>query len=412
MNSSRIIILALASTLSLAACGPPFEGDGSSKQNGPNQGGPVAKSPTSESADQTVVLDQALDVYGVEGGVLVSQSSLPIGTELAVPSNYQTSNLNYKDTNGNVQRSSTGFIFPLQIVSVPASATAHFPNSVIDRLNTTAGGLYISAAIVGNLQGVTGVFNILSPATEGSGFLANFQATGQPKYNYLKSVTKRFGGRLNKGVDPNSLSAGDQVKWAKIYSELKAFADRSTVQTPKSLLMIDLALAKQWSLEFESTGAIAPNGAWTIATEATAVRHGFANTPCAEFMSELVRESYQRAGYRVSDDFNSDKDNELIWSNSAAVVNFSQALYTAGWIPWDTRAYRPVVGALLMNGAGETPGHTFISAGDDGRYIVDNGSPQGRDLRSTSLKIINMMYQPGVFFLPPGINPPKWTQAP
>ena len=408
MNTSRIIILALASALSLAACGPPFEGDATSKlkEVGKNASGP--QSPSAEKAEQTVVTDQALDIYALENGVLVSQAKLPIGTELTVPPNYQTSNLNYQDASGNVERSSTGFIFPLQIVSVPANAVAHFPNSVIDRLNTTAGGLYVSAAIVGNLQGLSGSFNILSPASAGSGFLANFQATGQPKFNYLKSVTKRFGARLNKGVDPNSLSAGDQIKWSKIYEQLKDFADRSTVQTPKSLIMIDLPTAKQWSLAYETTGAIAPNGAWTIAVQSTAVRHGFANTPCAEFMSELVREAYQRSGYRSTDDFNSSQGNELIWSNTAAVVNFSKALYTAGWIPWDTRSYRPISGALLMNGAGETPGHTFISAGDSGRFIVDNGSPQGRDLRSTSLSIINMMYQPGVFFLPPGINPPKW----
>ena len=55
----------------------------------------------------------------------------------------------------------------------------------------------------------------------------------------------------------------------------------------------------------------------------------------------------------------------------------------AGWIPWDMADYRPPIGAIMMHGAGTTPGHTYISAGDDGRLIVDNGAPQGRDLRAT-----------------------------
>lgn len=121
-----------------------------------------------------------------------------------------------------------------------------------------------------------------------------------------------------------------------------------------------------------------------------------------------MRQAYQRAGYRVTEDFSKAKGNELLWSNSAAVVNFSMALYKAGWIPWDSTIYRPIVGSFLMNGSGLTPGHTYISAGDDGMIIVDNGAPQGRDLRKTTEKTISIMFQTGVFFLPPGINPPMW----
>ncbi|MNL85016.1 hypothetical protein D3C87_2131790 [compost metagenome] len=61
-----------------------------------------------------------------------------------------------------------------------------------------------------------------------------------------------------------------------------------------------------------------------------------------------------------------------------------------------------------MNGSGLTPGHTYIAAGDDGMIIVDNGAPQGRDLRKTTEKTISIMYQTGVFFLPPGITPATW----
>jgi hypothetical protein len=49
-----------------------------------------------------------------------------------------------------------------------------------------------------------------------------------------------------------------------------------------------------------------------------------------------------------------------------------------------------------------------MSAGDDGRTIIDNGSPQGRDLRKTIAKTMNSMFQSGLFFLPPGVNPKAW----
>src|SRR5690606_9487842 len=131
-------------------------------------------------------------------------------------------------------------------------------------------------------------------------------------------------------------------------------------------LMIDQAEANKWSKDYEATGAVAPMGAWTIAVNATAVRHGFPNVPCAEFQSEILREAYQRAGYPVSNDFNSTKGNKLIWTNTASVIGFSQALYAAGWIPWDPNIYRPIVGAFMMHGSGQSPGHTYISGGDDG----------------------------------------------
>jgi hypothetical protein len=180
------------------------------------------------------------------------------------------------------------------------------------------------------------------------------------------------------------------------------------VATPKFYLMMDKDKATTASINFEKYGTILTGGAWTIATEATAVRHGFPNVPCAEFQSELLRQAYQRAGYRVTDDFNSTKGNPLIWSNSAAVANFSMGLYKAGWTAWDPQVYRPIVGSFLMHGSGLTPGHTYVSAGDDGMVIVDNGAPQGRDLRKSTASSIEIQFQTGVFFLPPGIIPPKW----
>jgi hypothetical protein len=256
--------------------------------------------------------------------------------------------------------------------------------------------------------GMDGSFGALTAGSPGAGFSRYYHASGQPKFSYTDKITKRFPDHLNKGSDFAHMPTGDQVKWQKIYQEIVRIANR-TVEVPKSLLVVDKKAALACSIGYEKTGSICATGAWTIAVQETAVRHGFASTPCAEFMSEVIREAYTRAGYRVTDDFSASRGNPLIWSSSAAVINLSAYLDKAGWIPWDSIKYRPIVGAVLMNGRGQTPGHTYMSAGNDGRFIIDNGAPQGRDLETTSEKNIGMMYQTGLFFLPPGINPPTWT---
>ncbi|MDG0817286.1 hypothetical protein [Bdellovibrio svalbardensis] len=409
-------------SLAVAACGPgnslsaiDESGNESASVVTPNPQTPSSQLPDTGNTgaseapvySQKMVLNQAMTVRFEAAGVLENKAEIPAGAEIEVPNDYSTKNLDYRDSNGSLVRSSTGFIYPIKVVSVPSQFQAQFPPTKIDQLNKVSGGLFIFASVVGNIQGVSGNFAVLTAASPGAGFLKNYSASGKPKFSYTKSATKRFSARINKGVSVQSLSAADSQKWQKIYAELKKTVDR-TVATPKSYLMIDSAIAKKWSLDYEKTGVIATNGAWSIAVTQTAVRHGFSNVPCAEFQSEILREAYQRAGYRVSDDFNSANGNQLIWSNTAAVVNFSNALYKAGWIPWDSTVYKPMTGAILMNGSGVSPGHTYIAASNDGLFIVDNGAPQGRDLRKTSQSIIEMMYQTGVFFLPPGINPPVW----
>lgn len=363
--------------------------------------------PTILGASQKLLLSQAMVLRFEKAGVLESKVELPAGTQIEVPENYEVKHLDFRNSSGGLERSSTGFLYPVKVVSVAPQFASQFPATRIQEINQTSGGLFIFASIVGNLQGTDGAFAAIAGGVPGEGFLKQYAANGKPKFQYTNSVTKRFGPGLNKGVDPTKLTSAAREKWQSIFAQLVKAVDR-TKPTSKSYLMMDAALAKQKSIDFEKTGVISPVGAWSIATQGTAVRHGFSNVPCAEFQSELLRQAYQRAGYRVTDDFNSSKGNELIWSNSAAVVNFSMALYKAGWIAWDSTKYRPIVGSFLMNGSGLTPGHTYISAGDDGMIIVDNGAPQGRDLRKTTEKTISIMFQTGVFFLPPGINPPLW----
>ncbi len=350
-----------------------------------------------------------MNVRYLKSNVFEAITELPTGAIVSIGDDSQLFNYEFRNSSGGLTRSSTGFLSHITIVSVPAAYASEFPASRIESLNATAGGLYMSASISGTATStISGSdYPIISPATPGAGFLALYNASGKPKFSYTKSITKRFGTQVNKAISMDSLSIDNQKKYTAIYNELKKAVDR-TVASKKAYMIMDKSAATQASINFEKTGAILQTGAWTIATQGTAVRHGFANVPCAETQSEILRQAYTRAGYKVTDDFNTTKGNQLIWSNTAAVVNFSKALYTAGWIPWDSTIYKPMTGSFLMNGSGLSPGHTYISAGDDGRIIVDNGAPQGRDLRKTSQSTIDMQYQTGVFFLPPGIIPAKW----
>ena len=173
-------------------------------------------------------------------------------------------------------------------------------------------------------------------------------------------------------------------------------------------MFVSQAHAKRFSELFEAEGIIQSIGAWSIAVTGTARRHNFENVPCAEFVSEILRQAYQRAGFDVTKDFNEKKGNQLIWSNTAAVVNLANALAKAGWIPWEAAKFKPQLGVPMMHYLARSPGHAYFIGGDDGRIIVDNGSPRGRDLRRTSKKITDMMFMHGVFFLPPGIVPETW----
>ncbi|MEK7355353.1 MAG: hypothetical protein AAB250_02820 [Bdellovibrionota bacterium] len=352
-----------------------------------------------------VTLDQAMNVRKAVSSVLELVIELPMGSVVGVPPGYAISQLDYRAEDGSKARSSTGFVTPVYVISVPASA--NWPQSKIDAVNQVAGGLYISARIVGAIEGVGGNFAALPTVAAEAPYLTNYFSNGKPKFNYTAAVVKRFGTRLNKGIPAEQMTAAEYEKSRRIYAELVKVGTRKS-ETPKSLLLIDNALATKLSEEYEKSRTIPMNGAWSVAVNGTALRHGFENVPCAEFQSEVLRQAYQRAGYRVTDDFSASRGNELIWTRTAAVSLFSKSLYDAGWVPWDTLKFKPPVGAFLMNGAGNTPGHTYLAAGDDGQIIMDNGSPHGRDLRKTTQKIIELMYQTGVFFLPPGIQPDPW----
>jgi hypothetical protein len=234
-----------------------------------------------------------------------------------------------------------------------------------------------------------------------------FDSTGRPRRDYTKRLKERFGDRLNQPVTKDKISAQELTKSQKMFREIQRAVDRGQEPVPALMFMASSdAIAR--SKAFEATGEISKAGAWTIATEGTAKRHGFGNVPCAEFMSEVIRQAYARAGYRIEEDFNAKNSNKLIWTDTASVTGLSKALFKAGWVPYTAHHFRPPVGAIMFHTVGLSPSHTYAAAGLDGLKIVDNGAPQGRDLRQTKAKTLNLMFHSGFFMLPPGITPQAW----
>lgn len=349
-----------------------------------------------------------------EANVLEPTLRIPSGTKLKIKDGAAPDYYQYKDSSGKISRSTNGFYPGVQVLSVPRSKRGEINTRMIRRLNEDL-----------NFMGSIDV--IL--AIDSTGTIPPMPLTGEPDATYLKYFDKngkrlnnrwgeklrqRFGSDFNREVRFDQMKPEDAKKWRAIYRELVAVADRSHYTQRKPLFIdsgnidSDIKLANEYSADFESTGNIKTFGAWHIAVMGTARRNGFGNVPCAEFQSEIIRQAYTRAGYRMADDFKG--SNYLYWKNTAAVVNLTTALHQAGWIPWDPYFYKPKTGAIAMHTTARTPGHTYLIAGANGRIIIDNGSPGGRDLfkSNASRDLIDLMYDIGVFFLPPGIIPDKW----
>lgn len=376
--------------------------------NPSNPGAPSNPSNPPETAPTTklVTLAEAYNVRTLKSGVLESVDYLDTGIEVEVATG-GTVNYPYRNDAGNQTFSSTGFLPVVSFKRIPAGA--HLTSARAAELLKLTGGLYVSALAGQVSGGGTGAtIPALTAKTPGAGFQKYFSENGKPKVSYKSSMTKRFGSLLNRGVTLDQLSASERTKWSKIMAEMQKAVDR-TKPAQKSLIFIDNALGRSLSLDFEKKKTVSPEGAWTIAVEGTAKRLGFANVPCAEFVSEVIREAYVRAGYSHFDDFTDARGNRLDYYNgAAAVVNLTDFLAKAGWIPWDPSEYVPPVGAPMMHATAKTPGHAYLSAGENGRFIVDNGTPEGRDLRGSTENTISIMFQHGVFFLPPGFIPQKW----
>ncbi len=361
-----------------------------------------------DPSEYEIFLNKNSEIYKLEGNLLVYIATLPKSSGIRILKEDPMSYLDYKDSTGVVKRNSSGFNTSIYLFQIPESVKKNWTSDKINLINKTYGGLFISSVDVSDSL-VGEPIAPLKDSSPGSGYLQYYNLEGKPKFNYTKSITKRFGSQLNKIILWDDLKEEVREKSERIYNELHRFADRSK-ESEYKLLFIEQNLANKYSLAYEKNNIISLFGAFSIAVKATAVRHDFANVPCAEFMSEVLRQAYARSGYDLFEDFNSAKGNKLIWNQTASVVGFSKALAIAGWIPWDGSIYIPPVGALLMNGSGISPGHTYIAAGDNGAWIVDNGAPRGKNLKTVSGKIIGNQFQTGVFFLPPGLLPLKWDR--
>lgn len=350
-----------------------------------------------------IVLPKAENVRKLVKGVLEVAAYLPKGSILHLAPNTQPVLYDFRNSDGVPQRSTNGFFPNVKVVLVPGDT---YSSEELSMLNNIEGGLFLTATLQPNAT-PEGDFAAVSMSQPEADYLKSFEPSGKPLATFTRWTQPRFGSQLNRVINPSDLTEHERVKWAAIFQELVNAVDRTKV-TPKSYLYISQAEADQLSVAYERNGLVHTLGAWTIAVKSSAVRHGFPNVPCAEFVSEIVKQAYKRAGYDVFEDFNDDKGNRLIWSETAAVVNLATALAKAGWIPWDMSVYKPKTGAPMMHERATSPGHTYMNAGHDGRIIVDNGAPSGRDLRKTSDKILKLMYQGGIFFLPPGMIPEKW----
>ncbi len=354
-------------------------------------------------ADQVFETAKRENLRTLKTDVLEILTSVPPGTTLSIPQGTQPEYHLYRLPNGEIQRSSNGFLSNARILAVRPEHNDEFPPQRIAELNGSRNWISVTAIPVRD----TGEFPALQVATPEADFLLSFEENGKPKFNFSTYYQKRFHGRLNLTVSSESQSNSERLKWAAIMDELQKAADR-TVQTSTKYLYLPIEEARKASVDYETKDIVPSFGAWTIAVRATAVRNGFPNVPCAEFMSELLRQAYGRAGHDLFEDFSREKGTYLIWSTTAAVVNLANTLVKAGWIPWELATYRPPTGAIMAHFKATTPGHVYMAAGNDGRIIIDNGSPAGRQLGRTSDKTIKMLYYGGVFFLPPGILPRVW----
>lgn len=370
---------------------------------------------TTLAAPRELTLSSPTNLRFNQNQILEVASPVPTGARVSVDTAATPAFLSYRDSSGNIKTSTNGFYPSVRLISVPSIEQPNFPPEKINQLNSK--GLYLSSVDVNSATENSAVIQPLpSSPKPNAGYLKHFTGDGRRlSKTFQNKMRQRFGTQLNRAIPLSGMTPAERTKWLSIYVELLKAGDR-TVPVERPLLFISTGdanknkqLAKQYSEEFEKTGLVQGEGGWTISVLGTAVRHGFPNAPCAEFMSELIRQAYARAGYKIADDFKG--KSYLVWHNTAAVVNLAQALFESGWIPWDPVDFKPMTGAIAMHAYATTPGHTYMIAGHNGRFIVDNGSPNGRDLYNSvngSKDWIAFMYDIGVFFLPPGVIPDPW----
>lgn len=130
---------------------------------------------------QKLLLNQAMTLRYEKSGILESKVELPAGTQIEVPENYEIKHLDFRNSSGGIERSSTGFLYPIKVLSVTSAFASQFPTTRIAEVNRTAGGLFLFASIVGSIQGTEGSFAPVVGGVPGAGFLAHYGPSGKPK---------------------------------------------------------------------------------------------------------------------------------------------------------------------------------------------------------------------------------------
>ncbi len=168
-------------------------------------------------------------------------------------------------------------------------------------------------------------------------------------------------------------------------------------------------IAKQYGVGQGSPFDIARSAGQRIAN-----KRGYGNTPCAEVQSEVLRRVFKKVGAHEE------------FEGSPLVTTLNTLLARLGWIVWDPNEYYPTPGAVGMHTRGISPSHTYLigglpenaekgirAAGFDfgeyafGRYVLDNSSAMGKDIKILTAREVAFQYNTGAFWLPPGIVPAK-----
>jgi hypothetical protein len=259
-----------------------------------------------------------------------------------------------------------------------------------------------------------------------------FEPNGRTRYPARKALQGRavFGSKVN--IPNDRVRQDDREKFQKVFAEIVKAVNREKPTDSRYMTISPKELNERLE-DYFKLGKVSDFGAHSIAVKGIAVKRKFADTPCAEFVSEVIRQAYSRAGYDHKEDFNVDNKNPLqsffsyknqsggtTVRNGASVQGLTESLYLAGWIPWSADEYIPPIGAVMAAQRATSPGHIYFIGGHNGLVIVDNGAPRGRDLRQQSTKYLAWTgeYKKGksnlgvwthsVFFLPPGMTPQKW----
>ncbi len=386
----------------------------------------------SQIASMTLVLPSNTNVYVLQNGKLSKALILPKTAVISYSSKAKVQNFSIDET----VTINKGFVGPVNITKLPKSYLDKLTPEQLSQILSLSGFIYISAEIMAD-RGSSGHYSAIalkdSEEILSKSWTKYFESNGRTKYPAKAMLKNRavFGHLIN--IPNDRLRADERTKFEKVFSEIAVAVNRE-VSTPKQYMILDPKQLAERVSALLKFGTVGKYGAHSVAVKGVAERY-FKKTPCAEFVSEVVRQAYLRAGYDYREDFNEDKKNPLKWlysykdnrgntinRNGSSVQGLTESFAIAGWIPWTADEFIPPVGAIMATQKATSPGHIYFVGGYNGFIIVDNGAPQGRDIRTQPERYLAWsgkgangksnkgVWTNSVFFLPPGMTPKRWPQ--